>query len=160
MINLNFNPKTGKLTFDDLTMEIDTEEGFCKSKLYHKLNTFGSVRKYIPYHYLIDSVVFFDKEFEINIRPISFGFPFMVHLVDKDSEYYKSLNDWDARTNINMLKNSVKNLSDWLSLSLNLGVPDITETEMIRWDCEWGRISVSYETKSFNHGIYIIWSSI
>ncbi|NHW59220.1 hypothetical protein HA378_29075, partial [Escherichia coli] len=33
--------------------------------------------------------------------------------------------------NINMLNNSVKSLSDWLSLSLNLGVPDITKTEMI-----------------------------
>jgi len=84
----------------------------------------------------------------------------MVHLVDKDSEYYKSLKDWDARTNIDMLNNSVKSLSDWLSLSLNLGGADIMETEMIRWDYEWGRIYVSYETKSFNHGIYIVWNSI
>ncbi|CAH3740808.1 TPA: hypothetical protein N5L20_002911 [Enterobacter kobei] len=160
MINLNFNAKTGKLIFDGLTLEIDTEEGFCNSKLYHKLNTFNAVKKYMPYHYLIDPVFFCDKEFEINIRPICFGFPFMVHLVDKDSEYYKSLKDWDARTNINMLNNSVKSLSDWLSLSLNLGAPDITKTEMIRWDYEWGRISVSYETKSFNHGIHIVWNSI
>lgn len=157
MINLNFNPKDGKFTFDGLSLEIDTEEGFCKSKLYQKLNTLNAVKNHMPYHYLIDSVVFFDKEFEINIRPICFGFPFMVRLVNKDGEYYKSLKDWNARTNINMLNNSVKSLSDWLNISLDLGVPDIMETEMIRWNYDWGLISVSYETKSFNHGIYIEW---
>lgn len=159
MINLNFNPKTGELTFDGITLEVATEEDFCKSKLYHKLNELNAVKKYMPYQYLIDSVFFCDKEFEINIRPICFGFPFMVHLVDKDSEYYKSLKDWNARTDINMLNNSVKVLSDWLNISLNLGVPDITEKEMIRWGFEWGRISVSYEKKSFNHGIYIVWNN-
>jgi len=65
MINLNFNPKTGKPTFDGLTLEIDAEEGFCNSKLYHKLNTFNAVKKYMPYHYLIDSVFFAIKSLKL-----------------------------------------------------------------------------------------------
>ncbi|ENY0894068.1 hypothetical protein MT488_13170 [Enterobacter ludwigii] len=160
MLELNLNPITGELNLDGLSLEIDSEEGFCNCDFYHKSIKHKAIKNIMPHHYLIDSTVFFEKEFQAIIRPICFGFPFMVHLVDKDSEYYKSLKDWDARTNINMLNNSVKSLSDWLSLSLNLGVPDVTKTEMIRWDYEWGRISVSYETKSFNHGIYIVWNSI
>ncbi|EOC3625773.1 DUF6386 family protein [Enterobacter hormaechei] len=53
---------------------------------------------------------------------------------------------------------SVKSLSDWLKESLNLDTPDTTETDIIRWNFEWGRVSVSYETQSFNHGVYIVWN--
>ncbi len=56
------------------------------------------------------------------------------------------------------INESVKSLSDWLKESLNLDTPDTTETDIIRWNFEWGRVSVSYETKSFNHGIYIVWN--
>lgn len=109
-------------------------------------------------HYLVDSVMFFDKEFQVTIRPVCYGFHFMLHLVDKNSQYYKSLNDWNARTNVHMLNESVKSLSDWLKESLNTDTPDTTETDIIRWNFEWGRVSVSYETKSFNHGVYIVWN--
>lgn len=57
-----------------------------------------------------------------------------------------------------LINDSVKSLSDWLNESLNLETPDTTETDMMRWRFEWGRVSVSYEIKSFNHGIYIVWN--
>ncbi|STQ11278.1 Uncharacterised protein [Enterobacter cloacae] len=117
-----------------------------------------AVNKIMPNHYLVDSVAFFDKKFQVTIRPVCYGFPFMLHLVDKNSQYYNALNDWNARTNIHMLNDSVKSLSDWLKESLNLETPDTTETDMMRWRFEWGRVSVSYEIKSFNHGIYIVWN--
>ncbi|EKY3996193.1 hypothetical protein [Enterobacter roggenkampii] len=158
MIEFNLNLITGDRTFDDLPLGIDTEEGFCKSGLYHKLIKRKAVNKTMPNHYLVDSVAFFDKEFQVTIRPVCYGFPFMLHLVDKNSQYYYALNDWNARTNIHMQNESVKSLSDWLKESLNLDTPDITETDMIRWRFEWGRVSVSYEIKSFNHGIYLAWN--
>ena len=158
MIEFNLIPITGDLTFDDLPLGIETEEGFCKSGLYHELNKRKAVNKTMPNHYLVDSVAFFDKEFQVTIRPLCYGFPFMLHLVDKNSQYYNALNDWNARANIHMLNESVKSLSDWLKESLNLDTPDTTETDIIRWNFEWGRVSVSYETKSFNHGIYIVWN--
>ena len=158
MIEFNLNPIAGDLTFDDLPLGIDTEEGFCKSGLYHELIKRKAVNKTMPNHYLVDSVAFFDKEFQVTIRPVCYGFPFMLHLVDKNSQYYNALNDWNARANIHMLNESVKSLSDWLKESLNLDTPDTTETDMIRWRFEWGRISVSYEIKSFNHGIYLTWN--
>ncbi|GEM_PF-542179 len=158
MIEFNLNLITGDRTFDDLPLGIDTEEGFCKSGLYHKLIKRKAVNKTMPNHYLVDSVAFFDKEFQVTIRPVCYGFPFMLHLVDKNSQYYYALNDWNARTDIHMQNESVKSLSDWLKESLNLDTPDITETDMIRWRFEWGRVSVSYEIKSFNHGIYLAWN--
>ncbi|MGD8164540.1 hypothetical protein [Pantoea sp. FN0307] len=160
MINLNFDSITGTLTLNDLPVEIETEDVFCKSQLYQKLFEQNSIKSITPHHYLIDSVRFFDKEFEFYIRPICYDFPFVVQLVDKHGGYYKSLNDWSARTNINMLNDSVVELSNWLKVSLNLLTPDLIKNEMVRWDLKWGRVSVSYETKSFNHGIYISWENI
>ncbi|KLG14352.1 hypothetical protein YA49_00250 [Enterobacter cloacae subsp. cloacae] len=158
MIELEINPITGELNLDGLALEVDNEEGFCTSNLYHQLIKRKAVNKIMPNHYLVDSVAFFDKEFQVTIRPVCYGFPFMLHLVDKNSQYYNALNDWNARTNIHMLNDSVKSLSDWLKESLNLETPDTTETDMMRWRFEWGRVSVSYEIKSFNHGIYIVWN--
>ncbi|MEH4930671.1 hypothetical protein [Enterobacter cloacae] len=158
MIELEINPITGELNLDGLALEVDNEEGFCTSNLYHELVKRNAVNKIMPNHYLVDSVAFFDKEFQVTIRPVCYGFPFMLHLVDKNSQYYNALNDWNGRTNIHMLNDSVKSLSDWLKESLNLETPDTTETDMMRWRFEWGRVSVSYEIKSFNHGIYIVWN--
>lgn len=158
MIELEINPITGELNLDGLALEVDNEDGFCTSNLYHQLIKRKAVNKIMPNHYLVDSVAFFDKEFQVTIRPVCYGFPFMLHLVDKNSQYYNALNDWNARTNIHMLNDSVKSLSDWLKESLNLEMPDTTETDMMRWRFEWGRVSVSYEIKSFNHGIYIVWN--
>ncbi|HHZ8842431.1 TPA: hypothetical protein ACWMEY_000010 [Enterobacter cloacae] len=158
MIELEINPITGELNLDGLALEVDNEEGFCTSNLYHQLIKRKAVNKIMPNHYLVDSVAFFDKELQVTIRPVCYGFPFMLHLVDKNSQYYNALNDWNARTNIHMLNDSVKSLSDWLKESLNLEMPDTTETDMMRWRFEWGRVSVSYEIKSFNHGIYIVWN--
>ncbi|ENO0289032.1 hypothetical protein ACAD15_000019 [Enterobacter bugandensis] len=158
MIELNFKPITRQLNIDGLPLKIDTEEGFCRCDLYHELVKQRAIKKIIPNHYLVDSLAFFEREFQVTIRPVCYGFPFMLHLVDKNSQYYKSLNDWNARTNINMLNESVKSLSDWLKESLNLDTPDTTKRDIIRWNFEWGRVSVSYETKSFNHVAYIVWT--
>ncbi|MEG5814121.1 hypothetical protein UXN81_09055 [Enterobacter hormaechei] len=114
MIELKIKPITGELNLDGLPLEIDTEEGFYKCNLYRELVKHNAVKKIMPNHYLVDSVAFFDKEFQVTIRPVCFGFPFMLHLVDKNSQYYKALNNWNARTNIHMLNESVKSLSDWL----------------------------------------------
>lgn len=119
MIEFKFNPITGELNLDGLPLKIDTEEGFCKCDLYHELVKRKAVNKNMSNHYLVDSVMFFDKEFQVTIRPVCYGFHFMLHLVDKNSQYYKSLNDWNARTNVHMLNESVKSLSDWLKESLN-----------------------------------------
>ncbi len=118
MIEFKFNPITGELNLDGLPLKIDTEEGFCKCDLYHELVKRKAVNKNMSNHYLVDLVMFLDKEFQVTIRPVCYGFHFMLHLVDKNSQYYKSLNDWNAQTNVHMLNESVKSLSDWLKESL------------------------------------------
>lgn len=157
MKNLKFEPTTGTLVLDEKNLEITSEEAFCNSEFYKKLQKVGSIKRLMPHHYLIDSIVFHNKEFEIHIRPICFNFPFMVQLVDKGSEYYDSLSDWNRRADIEMLNKSVRYLSNWLGSSLELGEPDFSENEMVSWRFPWGNVSVSYETRSFNHGIYITW---
>lgn len=54
MIALNLNPITGDRKFDDLPLGMDTEEGFCKSGLYHELIKRKAVNKTMPNHYLVD----------------------------------------------------------------------------------------------------------
>ena len=65
MIALNLNPITGDLIFDDLPLGMDTEEGFCKSGLYHELIKRKAVNKIMPNHYLVDSVAFSTKNFKL-----------------------------------------------------------------------------------------------
>ncbi|HFV9245362.1 hypothetical protein N5C39_08350 [Enterobacter bugandensis] len=48
MIELKFKPITGKLNLDDLPLEIDTEEGFCKCDLYRELVKHKAVKKIMP----------------------------------------------------------------------------------------------------------------
>ena len=36
MLELNLNPITGELNLDGLSLEIDSEEGFCNCDFYHK----------------------------------------------------------------------------------------------------------------------------
>lgn len=83
MIALNLNPITGDLKFDDLPLGMDTEEGFCKSGLYHELIKRKAVNKTMPNHYLVDSVAFFDKEFQVTICPVCYGFPLCFILLIK-----------------------------------------------------------------------------
>nr|WP_033762191.1 hypothetical protein [Pantoea agglomerans] len=155
MKKLKFEPTTGTLVIDEKYLEITSEELFCKSELYNSLQSSGSIKSLMPHHYLIDSIIFNNKEFELHIRPVIFNLPFMVQLVDKGNEYYHSLNDWDRRADIEMLNESVRDLSKWLGSSLELGSPDFIKAEVVRWGFPWGNVSVSYETRSFNHGIYI-----
>ncbi|KGD81420.1 hypothetical protein C7434_4342 [Pantoea sp. PNA 14-12] len=150
---------TGTIILDELGLDVTDEDTFCESNFYKSMNSKGSIKKIIPHHYLIESIIFFNKEFEMHIRPICFNFPFMVQLIDKKSKYYDSLSDWDKRTNIKMLNESVENLSNWLGSSLELREPDFISNEVVRWEFFWGDISVSYETRSFNHGIYITWNT-
>ncbi|MGY3310634.1 hypothetical protein ACVW06_003659 [Pantoea ananatis] len=159
MKKLKFDPITGTMILDELILDVTGEDIFCESDFYKIMNSHGFIKKNIPHHYLIDSTVFFNKEFEMHIRPICFNFPFMVQLIDKKSKYYDSLSDWDKRTNIEMLNDSVKNLSNWLGSSLELKEPDFISNDVVRWEFSWGDISVSYETRSFNHGIYMIWNA-
>jgi len=159
MKELKLDPITGAIILEQLALDITDEDIFCKGNFYNSMNSQGKIKKVIPHHYLIDSIFFSNKEFEMHIRPICFNFPFMVQLIDKKSKYYDSLSDWDKRTNIKMLNESVENLSNWLGSSLELREPDFISNEVVRWEFFWGDISVSYETRSFNHGIYITWNT-
>lgn len=158
MMSFKIKLSKGEMYFNDFFFEegYKVETGFIMSSFYRELIKNNQIKKIMPHHYLLKNMVWKGKVFEIVIRTkFSDTFPFMVQLVDQDGEYYNSLNNWDERTDISMLEREVKGLYSWLIDECDF--PDDVEyiDNGVRWLCKWGRISVSYETKSFNSGIYI-----
>lgn len=96
------------------------------------------------------------RVFELTVRPACFeNIPFMLYFVNKSGLYYRSLSDWEKRSDINVLESEVNELFNWVCNELRLSGDYVKIEHGYRWEFFWGRISVSFETKSFNCGIYI-----
>jgi hypothetical protein len=158
MIDFEVNIADGKVQLDNNYLLIQREDEFIVSELYKYLESKNKIQRLIPYHYTVNTVLWFDKKFELIIRPLCFSnFPFMVQLIYKEGEYFKTINDWDKVSNIDMLNKEVDFLSRWVSEEYDLGEPDGKEKHSVIWHLEWADITVCYNIKSFNCGIYITW---
>ncbi|QTF07875.1 hypothetical protein HC231_07930 [Brenneria izadpanahii] len=156
MINLELDINTGSISLDNAFLKDLTEDDFINSMTYKHLVNKKEIREITPHHYLINDVKWMGKNFEVTIRPKCFdNIPFMLYLVDKNGSYYSSLSNWNERANITMLDKEVLELSIWIMDKFSLYDSNKMDNNGKRWEFNWGRITVSYETKSFNCGIYI-----
>lgn len=57
-----------------------------------------------------------------------------------------------------MLNKEVDFLYRWVSEVYDLGEPDEKEKHCVTWSMEWGDITICYDIKSFNCGVYLTWS--
>lgn len=57
-----------------------------------------------------------------------------------------------------MLNKEVDFLYRWVSEVYDLGEPDEKEKHSVTWSMEWGDITICYDIKSFNCGVYLTWS--
>jgi len=161
MMNFNIELKTGEIKVDNLILSSNdkTEDNFICSNFFQHLIKANQIKKLMPHHFFVGNVKWENKLFELTIRPQCFdNIPFMLYLVDKQGEYYSSLSNWEKRTEIAMLEREVNHLCEWLTDILIL--PSATENvdNGKRWIFDWGRITVSFETRSFNCGIYITYN--
>lgn len=157
MIDLHIDKVNGAIFLGGVEVDISSEDVFVKSAFYETFFKQGEINELMPHHYLLKSVIFKDKIFEMIVRPICYDFPFMIQLIDHDSDYFNSREDWNLKADINMLSQSVRKTSLWLSEVLDLQEPDVQNESFNRWLFSWGRVSVSYENKSFDFGIFITW---
>ena len=81
-----------------------------------------------------------------------------MQLIYKEGGYYKAINDWNKVSNIDMLNKEVDYLYQWVSGEYDLGEPDEKEKHSVMWHLEWGDITICYDIKSFNCGIYLTWN--
>ncbi|WP_034912077.1 hypothetical protein [Erwinia sp. 9145] len=158
MMSFDIDVDTGNVSIDgkSLRNEEMKELDFTSSAFYNNLSGKGLIKKLIPHHYVINEISWGKEAFELIIRPQCFdNFPFLLQFLGKDWEYFHCLDNWDKKTNISMLDRQVVVMSNWLTENISLP----SDVEVIengnRWNFSWGRISASYETKSFNCGIYI-----
>ncbi|MEH3776736.1 hypothetical protein POW02_22320 [Enterobacter asburiae] len=159
MIDFKINVVNGKVELDNKCLLIQGESEFITSDLYKYLESKNKMQKLIPYHYTVNTVLWSGKEFEVIIQPLCFSnLPFTVKLIYKEGEHYKAINDWNKVSNIDMLSKEVDFLYQWLSGEYDLGEPDEKEKHSVMWHLEWGDITVCYDIKSFNCGIYLTWN--
>lgn len=159
MINFKINVVNGKVELDNKCLLIQREEEFITSDLYKYLESENKMQKLIPHHYTVNTVLWSGKEFEIIIQPLCFSnLPFTVQLIYKEGGYSKAINDWNKVSNIDMLNKEVEFLYQWVSGEYDLGKPDEKEKHSIMWHLEWGDITICYDIKSFNCGIYLTWN--
>lgn len=159
MIDFEINIADGKVKLDNKDLLIQREDEFIVSEPYKYLESINKVQRLIPYHYTVNAVLWFSKEFVLIVRPLCFSnLPFMMQLIYKEGEYYKSINDWNKVSNIDMLNKEVDFLYRWVSEVYDLGKPDQKEKHSVTWRMEWGDITICYDIKSFNCGVYLTWS--
>lgn len=159
MIDFKINMVNGKVELDNKCLLIQGEGEFITSDFYKYLESKNKMQKLIPYHYTVNTVLWSGKEFEVIIQPLCFSnLPFTVKLIYKEGEHYKAINDWNKVSNIDMLSKEVDFLYQWLSGEYDLGEPDEKEKHSVMWHLEWGDITVCYDIKSFNCGIYLTWN--
>ncbi|MEY8712552.1 hypothetical protein [Mangrovibacter phragmitis] len=156
MIDFNIDISSGELFFNGERLEAKDHSGWVASPIYDKFKNVNEADQIIPYHYLVNNVLWMGRVFELTIRPACFeNTPFMLYFVNKGGGYYRSLSNWEKRSDINMLECEVGELFNWLLNELRLSDDYVKIGHGYRWEFSWGRISASFETKSFNCGIYI-----
>lgn len=156
MIDFNIDISSGALLFNGERLEAKDHNEWVVSSIYDKLKNVNEANQIIPYHYLVNDVLWMGRVFELTIRPACFeNTPFMLYFVNKGGVYYRSLSNWEERSDINMLEYEIDELFNWLFNELHLSDDYVKIDHGYRWEFSWGRISVSFETKSFNCGIYI-----
>ncbi|MCF8582138.1 hypothetical protein L2X67_20240 [Enterobacter ludwigii] len=159
MIDFKINMIDGNVKLDNKYLSIQKEDAFIFSELYKYLKSKNEIQRLIPYHYTINTALWSGKKFEIIIRPLCFSnLPFMVQIICKEGEYYNSINDWNKVSDIDMLNKEVDFLYHWVLDECEPGVPSVKEKHNITWLFAWGDITICYDIKSFNCGIYLTWN--
>lgn len=116
MMKFELDIKNGRIDIDNNIVSVLDETSFQSTKIFEYLNDKGRIKKSTPHHYIIDSVLWFDREFELIVRPVfNEKFPFTVQLIDKNGFYYSCINDWNKVSDVAMLNDEVNSLYKWLA---------------------------------------------
>jgi len=81
-------------------------------------------------------------------------------MVEKGTEFYSSLHDWELRANVDLLLREEARVKEFLESTLNFASRrDISQPPYgVVFEYVWGEIAVQSNKNDFNCGLYISWN--
>lgn len=148
--------ENGALLVDGSKIELSSYEQFINSSFFKSSDDLIHVGEY---YFSAKNVMWHNEPFHVQFRPAIYSVNKSVFLISKTGEFYKNINDWEKRANVNVLISEEKRLYEWMmekypgNYKGELKDPPYGHV----WGFSWGEITVQSNEKSFTCGIYIEW---
>ncbi|SEL30605.1 hypothetical protein SAMN04487787_10922 [Kosakonia sacchari] len=148
---------TGALSIGNNELNIDGYDKFIASDLF-KNNT--QLKKWGRFYFILPEVSWLGGGFYLEIRPSVNNIPPCIYMIDRDSNFFQSLNDWNKRADLSMIKKEESRLIQWMRDHIKGGNERAVTNPPygVEWVYEWGTISVQCNTHTFDCGTYITWN--
>ncbi|WP_337027635.1 hypothetical protein [Pantoea eucalypti] len=159
MKKINLGESNGALLIDGNEIDLSSYSAFTNSSFFKcadDLTPFGK------YYFFSKDVLWHNEPFFVEFRPSVFSIKGSVFLTSKTGEFFKNMNDWEKRANLNILKGEESRLFAWVLNRYPSNYKGTIENPPYGdvWSFTWGEITVQSDTNAFECGIYIKWSLI
>lgn len=156
MKKMNIDFFTGRLLINDNELLLWSYDDFVTSEFYVSNK---EIKKNGGVYFNFPEVNWMGKNFFMEIRPSMNNFPPTIFLIDRTSDFFYSLKNWEDRDNLELLHEEECNLITWVRDKIEGGVEKkiIKPPYGIEWIYGWGSIAVQTNKRDFNCGIYISW---
>lgn len=148
--------ENGALLVDGSKIELSSYEKFINSSFFKSSDDLVKVGEY---YFSTKSVMWHNEPFHVQFRPAIFSVNKSVFLISETGDFYKKINDWEKRADVNVLIAEEKRLHDWMMEEYSGNYKGELKNPPYGhvWGFSWGEITVQSNEKSFTCGIYIEW---
>lgn len=148
--------ENGALLVDGSKIELSSYEEFINSSFFKSSDDLINVGEY---YFSAKNVVWHNEPFHVQFRPAVFSINKSLFLISKTGDFYRNINNWERRSNLDILICEEKRLYEWVMKKY----PDNYKGELKDppyghvWEFSWGEITTQSNERSLTCGIYIEW---
>ncbi|WP_312178328.1 hypothetical protein [Pseudescherichia sp.] len=157
MKKMILNERDGSVTIDNYSINLQSREQFVGSCFYREND---DIKEFGHYGYYVESVLWLGREYSLEFWPAMEQFEKKIFMVEKGTEFYASLHDWELRANIDLLLREEARVKAFLESTLHfVSKHDISQPPYgVVFEYSWGEIAVQSNKNDFNCGLYISWN--
>lgn len=157
MKKMILDERDGNLTIDNYSINLQSQEEFVGSCFYRDND---DIKEFGRYGYYVESVSWLGREYFLEFWPAMEQFQKKICMVEKGTEFYSSLHDWELRANVDLLLREEARVKDFLESTLKfVSKHDISQPPYgVVFEYSWGEIAVQSNKNDFNCGLYIGWN--
>lgn len=157
MKKMILNERDGSVTIDNYSINLQSREQFVGSYFYREND---DIKEFGHYGYYVESVSWLGREYSLEFWSAMEQFEKKIFMVEKGTEFYASLHDWELRANIDLLLREEARVKAFLESTLHfVSKHDISQPPYgVVFEYSWGEIAVQSNKNDFNCGLYISWN--
>lgn len=157
MKKMILNERDGSVTIDNYSINLQSREQFVGSCFYREND---DIKEFGHYGYYVESVLWLGREYSLEFWPAMEQFEKKIFMVEKGTEFYASLHDWELRANVDLLLREEARVKAFLESTLHfVSKHDISQPPYgVVFEYSWGEIAVQSNKNDFNCGLYISWN--